>query len=93
MEPASSHGWNRTLLPEVAMLIYLDDYRRAKSAKRIERSRLDDELQCVNWNPAFGVIKLSCFQRRHELSPELPEDSAKLETVFMNRAYALASQI
>ncbi len=75
------------------MLIYLDDYRRAKSAKRIEYSRHDDELMCVNWNPAFGVIALSCFQRPQELSPALPEDAAAVEPAFMNRVSTLASQI
>ncbi len=74
------------------MLIYLDDYRKAKAVKLPEH-RLDEELLCVNWNPAFSVIALSCFQNPQELSPELPEDFAAVEPAFMNRVYALATQI
>jgi len=74
------------------MLIYLDDYRKAKVVKLPEYRR-DEELLCVNWNPAFGVIALSCFQRPQELSPKLPEDLAAVEPAFINRISALASQI
>ncbi len=74
------------------MLIHLDDYRKAKAASAAVRDR-DEELLCVNWNPAFGVIALSCFQRPQELSPALPEDADAVEPAFINRVYALASQI
>lgn len=74
------------------MLIHLDDYRKAKAASVAAHGR-DEELLCVNWNPAFGVIALSCFQRPQELSPGLPEDADAIEPSFINRAYALASQI
>jgi len=43
--------------PETAMVIYMDDYRMAKAAKA-SRARHDEELLCVNWNPAFGAIAL-----------------------------------
>ena len=75
------------------MLIYLDDYRKAKSAKLIEHSRYDEELLCVNWNPAVSMIALTCDQTPHEPSPTLPEDTAMVEQDFMDRVYALASQI
>jgi hypothetical protein len=76
------------------MLIYLDDYRKAKTAKRIDyNSRYDEELLCVNWNPAVSLVALSCYQTPRELSPELPEDNAMVEPSFMDRVYALASQI
>ena len=76
------------------MLIYLDDYRKAKAAKRVEySSRYDEELLCVNWNPAVSLVALSCYQTPQELSPALPEDSAMIEPAFMDRVYALASQI
>jgi len=42
------------------MVIYMDDYRKAKTAPRPERSRYDEELLCVNWNPAIGVLAMSC---------------------------------
>lgn len=75
------------------MVIYLDDYRKAKSVKHPEHSRQEEELLCVNWNPAVRVIALSCYQTPQELSPRLPEDFAVVEPAFMNRVYALASQI
>ena len=74
------------------MLIHLDEYRKAKAAPAAAPAR-DEELLCVNWNPAFGVIALSSFQRTHEISPALPEDAAEVEPAFLNRIYALASQI
>lgn len=74
------------------MLIHLDDYRKAKAAP-LAMPAQEEELLCVNWNPAFGVIALSSFQRPQELSPALPEDTAAVDTAFMNRVYALASQI
>lgn len=75
------------------MLIYLDDYRKPKPAQRIEHSRYDEELLCVNWNPAVSLVALSSYQTPRELSPELPEDYAMVEPSFMDRVYALASQI
>ena len=77
------------------MVICLDDYRKAKAAKRVEvAQRYDEELLCVNWNPAVSVIAMSCFQTEQELSPQLPEDLPKIDAgVFLDRVYALASQI
>jgi len=75
------------------MLIYLDDYRNVKSAKFIGQSRYDEELLCANWNPALSLIALSCDPTAHEPSPTLPEDTAMVEQDFMDRVYALATQI
>jgi len=76
------------------MLIYMDDYRKAKAAKPAEYARYDEELLCVNWNPAVRVLALNSFQRPEELSPALPEDFSTVDVqAFMNRVYALASQI
>lgn len=76
------------------MIIYLDDYRKAKAAKRPERSCYDEELLCVNWNPAIGVIAMSCYQTEQELSPQLPEDFASVDVKsFLERVYALATQV
>ena len=75
------------------MVIQLNDYRKAKTVKLVAQLRAEEEPLCVNWNPAFGLIALSCYQRPQELSPQLPEDSAELEPVFIERVYALASQI
>jgi hypothetical protein len=77
------------------MVIFLDDYRKAKAAKRVEvAERHDEELLCVNWNPAVSLIAMSCFQTERELSPQLPEDLSKIDAgAFLDRIYALASQI
>jgi hypothetical protein len=84
-------NWNRNKV----MVIYLDDYRKAKAAKRVEvAEHYDEELLCANWNPAVRLIATSCFQTEQELSPQLPEDFSKIDAgVFLDRIYALASQI
>ncbi len=74
------------------MVIYLNDYRKAQAAKLPVRYR-EEELLCVNWNPAFGAIALSCYQTPQELSPQLPDERADMKPGFMNRVSALASQI
>lgn len=79
---------------ENAMVIYMDQYRKAKAAKRAEHRRYDEELLCVNWNPAIGLIAMSCYQTVQELSPQLPEDFSNVDvSAFLDRVYALASQI
>lgn len=75
------------------MVIQLNDYRKAKTVKPVARLRAEEEPLCVNWNPAFSVIALSCYQTPQELSPQLPEDFAALEPAFIERIHALASQI
>lgn len=74
------------------MVICLDDYRKARAAKH-PGLRREEELLCVNWNPAFGAIALSCYQTPQELSPQLPDEHAEVQPAFMNRVHALASQI
>ena len=74
------------------MVIYMDDYRKVQAAKLVVRCR-EEELLCVNWNPAFSVVALSCYQTPQELSPQLPEERAEMKPGFMNRVSALASQI
>ena len=83
------------------MVIYMDKYRKARVARLMRLEQVaklrglwrEEELLCVNWNPAFGAIAMSCYQTPQELSPQLPEDSALLQPAFMDRIYALASQI
>ena len=74
------------------MVIYMDDYRKAQTAT-LPAARVEEELLCVNWNPAFGPIALACYQTEQELSPQLPDDHVELEPEVLNRIYALASQI
>jgi hypothetical protein len=76
------------------MVINMDDYRKTKAAPRPERSRYDEELLCVNWNPAIGVMAMSCYQTEQEFSPQLPEDFAGVDVkTFLDRVYALATQV
>ena len=83
------------------MVIYMDKYRKARVARLMRLARVaklsgrrhDEELLCVNWNPAFGAIAMSCYQTPQELSPQLPDERAELDSAFMDRVYALASQI
>jgi len=76
------------------MVIYMDDYRKAKEASVTSQRRYDEELLCVNWNPAIRVIALSCYQTAEELSPQLPEDFSNTDAeAFLQRVYALATQV
>ena len=76
------------------MVIYMDDYRKAKEAKVTGHHRYDEELLCVNWNPAIRVIAMSCYQTAEELSPQLPEDFSNTDAeAFLQRVYALATQV
>ena len=79
------------------MVINLSEYRKAKRV-RLEQQQQQycaelDERLCVNWNPAFGVIALTCYQSPQELSPELPEDNEAIAPGFCERVGALATQI
>ena len=93
METAVERTTDQTQ-PENDVVIYLDEYRKAKAINVAERRRGDEELLCVNWNPAVAALAKSCFQTEQELSPELPEDfSAFNVEEFLDRVYALASQV
>ena len=76
------------------MVIFLDEYRKAKAAKSAEHVRYDEDLLCVNWNPAVGLVAMSCYQTERELSPQLPEDFSAVDVpAFLDRVYALATQV
>ena len=77
------------------MIIYLDDYRKAKAAKiAATPQRCEEERMCVNWNPAFSTLTAFCYQQPHELSPHLPDDFTSVDVdSFVNRVCALATQI
>ena len=77
------------------MIISLDEYRKAREAKRVSASqRQEQELLCVNWSPAVSLVAMSCFQTEQEFSPQLPEDFSNIDAcAFLDRVYALASQI
>jgi len=76
------------------VIIYMDDYRKAQAMNVAAHRRYDEELLCVNWNPAVRVLAMSWYQTNQELSPELPEDFSKIDAdAFLNRVYALATQV
>jgi hypothetical protein len=76
------------------VIIYMDDYRKAQTMNVAAHRRYDEELLCVNWNPAVRVLAMSWFQTNQELSPELPDDFSKIDAdAFLRRVYALATQV
>ena len=77
------------------MVIYLDDYRKAKAARvpTLEQ-RYGEELLCVNWNPTVAMSVMFSDQRPQELNPRLRDDLASVDVdAFIERVYALASQV
>jgi hypothetical protein len=75
------------------MVIKLNEYRAARARKLLSQQR-EEELLCVNWNPAFGIVALSVFQTPQELSPQLPDDFHGIDMpAFIERLQSLASQI
>ena len=75
------------------MVINLNQYRAARAQKQQAQQR-EEELLCVNWNPAFGIVALSCFRTPQELSPQLPDDFEGMDMpAFIERLQSLASQI
>lgn len=70
------------------MVVYLDQYRKAKAANVMAARCYDQEKLCVNG----GVIAMTSNQ--NDLTPELPEDFTHVDVeALLGRVYALASQI
>jgi len=79
---------------EAGVIIYMDDYRKAQAMNPAVHDRYDEELLCVNWNPAVRMLATSCYQTTRELSPELPEKLSNRDVeAFLGRVYALATQV
>jgi hypothetical protein len=79
---------------EVAMVVYLDQYRKAKAANVMAARSYDQAKLCVNGNLTTGVIAMPSKQHSIDLSPELPEDFSQVDIeALLGRVYALASQI
>jgi hypothetical protein len=79
---------------EVAMVVYLDQYRKAKAANVMAARCYDRAKLCVNGHPSTGAIAMLSTQNASDLSPELPEDFTQVDVeAFLGRVYALASQI
>jgi hypothetical protein len=66
---------------------------RLEQVAKLRGLAREEDLLCVNWNPAFGSIAMSCYQTPQELSPDLPDENADLQPAFVIRVHALASQI
>lgn len=78
---------------EVVVVVYLDQYRKAKAVNVIA-SAYEQEKLCVNGNAMRGIIAMPCKQNVSDLSPELPEDLTQVDIeALLGRVYALASQI
>lgn len=75
------------------MIISMEEYRKAKALNVAAAVRYDDEVLCVNWNPAVGAIAKASFQTPAELSPPMPREHAPLDREFLDRVYALATQV
>lgn len=76
------------------MVIYLDQYRKAKTVNMACMLLGAEEKLCVNGIPASCVIAMPVEQGSSELSPQLPEDFSTVDVgALYDRVYALASQI
>ena len=82
------------------MLIYLDDYRQAKAGMaqtnhgltRLKNGTDGDDVMDTAWSTA--TLHALHKPAPNALSPELPDDLTKIDIdSFMNRIYALASQV
>lgn len=76
------------------MVIYMDQYRKAKATSVAIRHRRDEELMRVNGGLSVAMSAMFCGRHPHELSPRLPDDLASIDIeAFLDRVHALASQI
>ncbi|MDP2241342.1 MAG: hypothetical protein Q8K18_14430 [Burkholderiales bacterium] len=76
------------------MVIYLDQYRKAKTISMAGMHRHAEDRLCVNGNSSISVIAMPRDQEVNELSPQLPDDFSSVDAeAFYSRACALATQI
>ena len=76
------------------MVIYLDQHRAANSilVNGLQNATYEDEIMNSNWNP--NVVYLSDDIAQCAISPELPDDDSALDVnAFLDKVYALATQI
>ncbi len=76
------------------MVIYLDEYRKAKAGRAAARKGHEEDRMCVNCRSVVALQASFSYLRPHELSPRLPDDLASIDVeTFLDRVYGLASQI
>lgn len=82
------------------MLIQLDDYRKAANTMAnndLSQTRLKNGTyggNVMNTNRNSATLYAMNIPAQRTLSPELPDDLAKIDLdSFMNRIYALATQV
>lgn len=73
------------------MVIYLDQYRNV-TATAPRTPRYGEDIMNASWNPELAAVAAAAHPRVQ--APDLPEDLTQIDVdAFMNRIYALASQI
>jgi hypothetical protein len=72
------------------MLLHLDDYRKARALIPALDGR---SIAAKGPRPDCVLLALPCLPAARGMSPELPAEHAAIEPEFMDRVYALASQI
>jgi len=76
------------------MVIYLDQHRAASAipGNGWQNDTYGEEIMDANWSPS--VVYLSDDVARCAISPELPDDDSALDVnAFLDKVYALATQI
>lgn len=75
------------------MVIYLDEYRKARAIRRAVQDRNGEEPEEWVNTGAVATVSAIFFQRPAEFSPELPEETTSIELdKVLDRIRALASQ-
>ena len=84
MERAEEPGRKCDVAREGAMVIQMKDYRKPARKPAVQERFGDGVLR---------VLVLPSLPTTQELSPVLPEDYVAVEQEFIDRVYALATQI
>lgn len=72
---------------------FTDEWEDNTARRAAELHCYDKDLLGANWNPAIGMLALTCSEAQRDWRPQMPEDSAQLEPGFITRVRALASRI
>lgn len=79
------------------MVIDLEQYRRARKKHAARAVALaehyEEQRMCVNWTPSHGISAIFCYRDPRLMSPHLPDNFSAIDEDFIDRVYALASQI